>query len=215
MAGVGPNLHPFGTGHRNHDALLHQCMDSLFHREAHRLFRWGLVDLGTTTLFLVVGLRWGAEGIAVTGRILLGTGISRFVVRRTAYKAEHLLDHLVCLEIHFGLAASGRDFSFPCARCSRFLRGRVRLVCGREGSCADFRRVRIPLPRCCHPFAPGLRPLTQFAGLVRKMISWKRSANLGSNASPKSNPDFSGASAVLTPAGPGKSPDIYCGCGAL
>ena len=50
----------------------------------------------------------------------------------------------------------------------------------------------------------GIRPLTQFAGLVREMISWKRSANLGSNASPKSNPDFSGASAVLTPAGPGE-----------
>jgi len=30
-----------------------------------RWFRWGLVDLVVTTLFLVVGLRWGAEGIAV------------------------------------------------------------------------------------------------------------------------------------------------------
>jgi O-antigen/teichoic acid export membrane protein len=32
---------------------------------ADRWFRWGLVDMAITALFLVVGLQWGAEGIAV------------------------------------------------------------------------------------------------------------------------------------------------------
>jgi len=204
VAGVGPNLHPFGTGHRNHDALLHQCMDSLFHRARRQAVSMGLVDLGTTTLFLVVGLRWGAEGIAVAwvasywvlafpGLWYAGQPIKLSISSIISCVWRYILASLLAGGIQLSLCPM-----------FRFLRGRVRLVCGREASCDNFRRVRIPLPRCCHPFAPGIRPLTQFAGLVREMISWKRSANLGSNASPKSNPDFSGASAVLTPAGPGE-----------
>ena len=49
-------------------AMLLYCTHIWIHLSigrADRWFRWGLVDLGVTTLFLVVGLRWGAEGIAI------------------------------------------------------------------------------------------------------------------------------------------------------
>jgi PST family polysaccharide transporter len=49
-------------------AMLLYCTHIWIHLSigrADRWFSWGLIDLAVTTLFLLVGLHWGAEGIAV------------------------------------------------------------------------------------------------------------------------------------------------------
>jgi len=172
---------------------------------ADRLFRWGLVDLGTTTLFLVVGLRWGAEGIAVAwvasywvlafpGLWYAGQPIKLSISSIISCVWRYILASLLAGGISAFLVPDVPVFSV--AESGWFAAAR-RLVTISVVFGFLYLGAVILLHR-------GIRPLTQFAGLVREMISWKRSANLGSNASPKSNPDFSGASAVLTPAGPGE-----------
>jgi PST family polysaccharide transporter len=49
-------------------AMLLYCAHIWIHLsigKADRWFRWGLIDLFVTALFLIIGLHWGAEGVAV------------------------------------------------------------------------------------------------------------------------------------------------------
>lgn len=169
---------------------------------ADRWFRWGLIDLAVTTLFLLVGLHWGAEGIAVAwvasywvlafpSLWYAGQPIELEVPAIMATVWRYILASLLAggASILF-LPAAGRFFAD-----SRWSGAFLRLLTITILFGALYLGAVILLHR-------GTAPLKQFAGLVREMISRNRSANPVSSSSPRSDAGFSSGSAVLTPVGP-------------
>jgi len=171
---------------------------------ADRWFRWGLIDLVVTVLFLLVGLRWGAQGIA------LAWVASYWVI---AFPALWYAGQPIKLGISSIMAVVWR-----------YILASLLAGCA-SASLLPAVRFLIPDPRWLAALARvvtvsilfgslylgavillhwGTAPLRQFVGLVREMISRKRSAKTISGSSPGSDADFSAGCAVLATASPEK-----------
>ena len=167
---------------------------------ADRWFRWGLIDLAVTVLFLIVGLRWGAEGIAVAWVASywviafpalwyagqpINLGISAIVATVWRYILASLLAG--CASALF--LPTVRSF-FPDPRWAAAAARLVTLS-------ILFGALYLGAVIFLHW---GTAPIRQFAGLLREMISRKRSAQPVSNSSTGSDASLSGGPALLTPA---------------
>jgi len=166
---------------------------------ADRWFRWGLIDLAVTSLFLLVGLHWGAGGLAVAWVASywvltfpslwyaghpIGLGISSIIAAVWRYILAALL------------AVGASVLVLPAARpdpgwsATFFRLGTTSLLFG-----TMYLGAVILLYR-------GTAPLRQFTELLWEMISRQRLANPGSNSSPESAAGFSSGDAVLISAHP-------------
>jgi O-antigen/teichoic acid export membrane protein len=144
---------------------------------ADRWLRWGMIDLGVTTLFLFTGLRWGGEGIAVAW--VASYWVLAFPALWYAGQPINLgisaIIRAVWRYILASLLAAGASVLFLPAVRSLFVAdlglfaavGRMIVITILFGS---FYVGAVMLLHW------GTAPIRQFAGLVREMISRKRSA---------------------------------------
>jgi O-antigen/teichoic acid export membrane protein len=163
---------------------------------ADRWFRWGLVDLVVTTLFLLLGLHWGAEGIAVAWVA------SYWVI---AFPALWYACQPIQIGISPILAAVWKYIlSSLVAGCASALLIRVMPWFATEpGWRGAFLRVvtnsilfSVLYLGAVVALHRGFGPLKQFAGLLREMISRDRSAKPASSIEAEMNSAFSEANAV-------------------
>ncbi|MGA7295713.1 MAG: oligosaccharide flippase family protein [Terriglobales bacterium] len=145
---------------------------------ADRWFRWGLIDLVVTTLSLLVGLHWGAEGIAVAWVV------SYWVI---AFPALWYAGQPIKLGISSIIATVWRYIlaSLLAGGISALFLPAMRSFVGVDPSwlAAARRVVTVSLFFGSLYLGAvillhwGTAPLRQFAGLVREMISRNRPAN--------------------------------------
>lgn len=160
-------------------AMLLYCTHIWIHLsigKADRWFRWGLVDLTVTSLFLIVGLHWGAEGIAVAWVaaywvIMLpalwyaGTPIQLGITPLIAVIWKYILASVIA-----GVAAFLIARSFPSLLAATGIPGAAtRLVMTSLLFTALYLGAVILLHRGCGP-------IYQVMGLLREMTSRNKSA---------------------------------------
>jgi len=144
---------------------------------ADRWLRWGTIDLGVTTLFLFLGLRWGGEGIAVAW-------VASYWV--LAFPALWYAGQPIKLSISAIIAAVWRYILaslVAAGACLLFLPAVGSLFVADLGLFAAVGRM-IAVSILFGSFYVGAvillhwgtGPIRQFVGLVREMISRKRSA---------------------------------------
>jgi O-antigen/teichoic acid export membrane protein len=172
---------------------------------ADRWFRWGLVDMAVTTLFLLMGLHWGAEGIAVAWVASywvivfpalwyacqpIKIGISPILAAVWKYIAASLMA---------GLAAALLMRMMPLFMAKPGWMGAfLRMVADSLLFSVLYLSAIVALHR-------GFGPLKQVAGLLGEMTSRNRPAKPDSIAAPQVTPAFSQASVVLAATGPAET----------
>ena len=169
---------------------------------ADRWFRWGLIDLAVTTIFLLIGLHWGAEGIAVAW-------VASYWV--LAFPSLWYAGQPIDLGISAIIAAVWRYILASILAGGAtvlFLPGAGVFLARPGWSGAFLRLVMISILfgtlylGAVILLHRGTAPLRQFAGLVREMISRKLSANPVSGSSPENAKGISDSRAVLVSAPP-------------
>jgi O-antigen/teichoic acid export membrane protein len=144
---------------------------------ADRWFRWGLIDMALTTAFLVVGLHWGAEGVAVAW--VASYWVIAFPALWYAGQPIQLeissIFSVVWRYIVASLLAGVAFILLPSAVRSLSVAGPGWLVAlGRVAVTSFvFTVFYLGFVILLHW---GTAPLRQFAGLIREMISRKRAA---------------------------------------
>lgn len=154
---------------------------------ADRLFRWGLIDLAVTTLFLVVGLHWGTDGIAIgwvaaywvlafPALWYAGRPIKLDISPVIATVWRYIVASLVALGISawvLSVVPSSMEAQ------TTWLAAAVRVAVLTTG----FAVLYLSAVVCLHW---GVAPIKQFTSLVREMLSRERTEEFAAEAVPAS-----------------------------